>query len=1192
MADDSIVKTAVRTPLGSYEFLVMPFGLTNAPATFQRFMEQVLREHIAKFCMVYIDDIIIYSKTEEEHATHLRLIFEALRKHDVRIKLQKCHFYRTRIEFLGHIISRNGIEPAKEKLTAVAAWPTPTSVNEVQQFVGLANYYRRHVKSFADLAAPLTSLKEELPFGEQWNASCDEAFRLLKEYLVSSEVLALPDMSLPFSVRTDASLKAVGGSLHQTHNGEERVIAYESKKLTEVAQRWPTHERELFGYYHCFQAWRHYLQGSEVTLEGDHKPLLHIKTQPRLTDKQARWMSFLESFNIKLKYIPGKELIGPDGLSRRPDHFALIQDDHLDSVTWQGEMINLYPPDNADGFSLCVFPDCADLCVTSAPGTGEETGDAEEHHLEADDLIEQDEQIAEQYEGSSLVGDLAITSEWLEELKRACASDPIMICLLDKTATEWTRKHWLTEHGLLYYSRDEHFSEMKLYVPAENAKLLNAIILEFHDVAIQGHFGREKTVDRLKRYFYWPHMNQTVENYIASCDKCQRFKYRTKRALTRNVPYDVPEFPWEVIAMDEKTGLPRTSRGNDALWVFVDKLSRRGHAVPCPAKGTAEDVARMFMDAVFKQHGMPHRIISDRDGRFTAAFWQQLMKFIGTKLNIATTNRPQTDGQSERFIKTLRELISNYAEHHPQDWDLYIPSLEFAYNDSVHPATGFTPFEIDMGRSPVTPVRLLVHGLLARPVLYKGSSIGLDPSAYLKRIASTLQEAKSKIKATLEKQRSLMDRGHQGKTYEAGDFVYMQHPKTGTPGHLTMDARFVGPFEVLRKVGASAYELKLPYDMRHRHPVVHEAKLKPFRNRDTGSSSPSAPPALPLSLSDPLHDRDRPEVLLKNVTDMRVRRAVAPARDVAEVKLLGDWKPLFAVIRTHWREVNHFVQNQPDRVNANRPMFATVMRTFNGKKYTGYVIEHNVGRGIDRPYRIGYQDGDDEDISEEEFLTASSITADFVNAVKHLQFLGASIDYTYWSFPANLAELYSRLSRKYDLDCMEHASGKTSKAGLFCSRLNSVFNHNLTGLSLWCNPDFNQIAEFIKYFLRCYERDTAKTALTLVIPAWFTKNFWPLLRSFRLIDVIPDGTELFVSPDWLGDGRMISKGPTRWPTLVLYLGAEFGLHKVWRQLERMRFDETTRKRVTLVTKRNYCLSGTASEDELVVADLIGKLRSF
>ena len=651
-------------------------------------------------------------------------------------------FYRSEIEFLGHVISRKGIEPAKDKLEAVAAWPVPKSVNEVQQFVGLANYYRRHVKFFADTAAPLTSLKDDplIPFETQWTAECGDAFEKLKKYLISSEVLALPDMSLPFSVRTDASLKAVGGSLHQVQNGEERVIAYESKKLAEVAQRWPTHERELFGYYHCFSTWRHYLQGSDVTLEGDHKPLLHIKTQPRLTDKQARWVTFLEGFNIKLKYIPGKELTGPDGFSRRPDHFdngAIA----IDEATWTSMLSDL---NLIEGDLESAEP--RKLQVTAADFAG----------------------TADRYQSTNLVGDLAITRDWIDAIKHSLKNSERIQQLLAGTAGEAVSKHWRTEHGLLYYSPKEHFLEVKLYVPENEEKLLNSIIAEFHDTPFQGHFGREKTVERLSRFFYWPGMAESVTNYIASCDKCQRFKFRTHRAETSNVPYDVPDFPWEVMAMDEKTGLPLTSRGNNAIWVFVDKLSKRGHAVPCAAKGTAEDVARMFMDAVFKHHGMPHRIISDRDSRFTATFWQHLMKLIGTKLNIATTNRAQTDGQSERFIKTLRELVSSYAEQHPQDWDLYIPSLEFAYNDSVHPATGFTPFEMDMGRSPMTPVKLLVHGLLARPALYREDDVGLDPALYLKRIANTLQEAKKKLGVVLEKQRLRMDHGSKGREYKTG----------------------------------------------------------------------------------------------------------------------------------------------------------------------------------------------------------------------------------------------------------------------------------------------------------------------------------------------------------------------------------------------------------------------------------------
>ena len=224
MAKDSVKKTSIRTPLGSYEFLVMPFGLTNAPATFQRFMDEALRDYTMKFCMVYIDDIIIYSKTAKEHAEHIHLVLEALTQRQTKIKLSKCNFFKTSVPFLGHIISRKGIEPQKEKIKAVMDWPEPKSVNEVQQFMGLVNYYRRHVHNLAKAAALLTSMSEAKgDFKSQWTPEHVKAFKTVKEQMVSSEVLALPDMSLPFTVKTDASQFAVGGSLHQTQNGEDRV---------------------------------------------------------------------------------------------------------------------------------------------------------------------------------------------------------------------------------------------------------------------------------------------------------------------------------------------------------------------------------------------------------------------------------------------------------------------------------------------------------------------------------------------------------------------------------------------------------------------------------------------------------------------------------------------------------------------------------------------------------------------------------------------------------------------------------------------------------------------------------------------------------------------------------------------------------------------------------------------------------
>ena len=329
MHPDDVHKTAIRTPLGSYEFIVMPMGLTNAPATFQRMMEAVLRPFRTKFCMVYLDDIIIYSKTAEEHMEHILLVLEALRSHNLKIKLKKCDFFKTRIKFLGHIIeshedSDTTIGPDPEKVTAISQWSQPVNNTQLQSFVGAVNYYNKMIENYAKIAAPLTSIMAKKwnshTKNEYWTDKCTEAFEELKVALTKAPVLTLADLDKPFILQTDASLHAIGGVLMQLQpNNERTVVEFFSKKFSETEKRWPTHERELFGLVYALRKYKHYLQGTEVTYEGDHKPLTWIKTQRHLSMKQARWLETLESFDWTFKYVPGKDLVVPDAISRQPN---------------------------------------------------------------------------------------------------------------------------------------------------------------------------------------------------------------------------------------------------------------------------------------------------------------------------------------------------------------------------------------------------------------------------------------------------------------------------------------------------------------------------------------------------------------------------------------------------------------------------------------------------------------------------------------------------------------------------------------------------------------------------------------------------------------------------------------------------------------------------------------------------------
>jgi hypothetical protein len=953
IAEADVHKTSVRTPLGSYEFLVMPFGLTNAPATFQKFMESALRPFLMKFCMVYIDDIIIYSKTAEEHMEHIRLVLEALDKEKIKIKLSKCNFFRTSLDFLGHVISRNGIKPQPKKIEAIQKWPQPTSVNEVQQFMGMVNYYRRHINNLANMSAPLTDITEDKgPFAPQWTSECTKGFQAIKDYMSVDMLLAIPNMALPFTVQTDASRVAIGGSLHQTIDGEDRPVAFESKKLQETQRNWPTHERELYAIYYCVKTWRHYLQGSPISLTSDHKPLLEIRKQKQLSDKQARWVSYLESFDYNITYKAGELLIGPDALSRRPDHFKLVLD------------------------------------YLGATVTISELAEAVE--------------TADRYDGHNIVGDLAITGNWIQTLTDSYKTDQLFL----KTEKELAEKSkprspFYISNGLLFFKDRDKPSPARLYVP-DNSTLRNSIISEVHDLPIAGHFSRDKTLQRLQRYFYWPNMEDTVTHFIKSCDKCSKHKYPTHKAATAADTYAVPDYPWDVMCMDEKTGLPETQRGNSAFWVFVDRLSRRAHAIPVAAHLDTFNVAKIWFTHIFPHHGFPHTIISDRDARFTSAFWENMWKLSGTKLNIASTGNAQADGGSERWIKTCVEILSNFAEENPTDWDLYLPSAEFAYNDSIHPETGFTPFEIDMGRSPNTPISILMQGFLHRPMLFRDDLVALDPSEYLARIAKTLQKTRELTRKGLERRKENMQRNTTAHEYKLGDFVYLKHPNYGTPSHTSLEPNFVGPFRIIELTAPGTYRLLLPESMRFRHPVVNERKIKPFHDRQDQSSVPS----LEYTETDDrgnIAQRDKPvpsnqlptpttqapaAAQVDDFQQARVNTTKEPGKHIAELlDTYGRWIPVSELVANRrWQQVNSFMQQNPVLPSCHDPaLWTRVAKRFrHGRKFKVFqgIVTEVDDNDTNLPYRVCYADGDGEDISADEFDRIKTVAIAVLNAIR------------------------------------------------------------------------------------------------------------------------------------------------------------------------------------------------------------------
>ncbi|GJZ74371.1 putative nucleotidyltransferase, ribonuclease H [Tanacetum coccineum] len=310
--DEDIPKTAFRTRYGHYEFQVMPFGLTNAPAVFMDLMNRVCRPYLDKFVIVFIDDILIYSKTKEEHDAHLRLILELLKKEELYAKFSKCDFWLSKVQFLGHVIDSEGIHVDPAKIESIKDWESPKTPTEIRQFLGLAGYYRRFIEGFSKISKPMTKLTQKsVKFN--WGEKEETAFQTLKQKLCSAPILALPEGSENFVVYCDASHKGLGAVLMQ----KEKVIAYASRQLKIHEKNYTTHDLELGAVVFALKMWRHYLYGTKCVVYTDHKSLQHILDQKELNMRQRRWLELLSDYDCELRYHPGKANVVADALSRK-----------------------------------------------------------------------------------------------------------------------------------------------------------------------------------------------------------------------------------------------------------------------------------------------------------------------------------------------------------------------------------------------------------------------------------------------------------------------------------------------------------------------------------------------------------------------------------------------------------------------------------------------------------------------------------------------------------------------------------------------------------------------------------------------------------------------------------------------------------------------------------------------------------
>lgn len=797
MSPDDVHKTAFRTHSGHYEYLVMPFGLTNAPCTFQGLMNHVFEPILRKFLLVFFDDILIYSKTWEEHLLHLETVFSILQHQQLYLKQSKCTFGATKIEYLGHFISNEGVSTDPAKIKAVALWPTPANQKQLRSFLGLANYYRRFIQGYSIIARPLTLLLRKDSF--TWLSEAAVSFDTLKEALISAPVLALPDFSKTFVVETDASQTGIGAVLMQ----ENHPICYISRALGPRHHGLSVYEKELLAVVHAVQTWNAYLAHNRFIIRTDQRSLKYLLEQKITTPFQHMWLSKLMGYTFEIQYKQGKENVAADALSRVSGsqllHLTLSQANHT------------------------FFEDLKKLWDTD-PNL------------------------------KKIISDLQV--------------NPSLHAAYSFVNGELRRR------GKLVIGND---TEIKLH-----------IFKWLHDSAVGGHSGRDATLQRIKSLFYWPKMSLEVQNYVRNCSVCQRNKYDLAAKPGLLQPLPVPAGVWESIGLDFIEGLPPSS-GKHCILVVIDRLSKNAHFLALSHPYTALDVAKTYMDQVFRLHGMPKDITSDRDPTFLSEVWREMFRVHGVNLNFSTAYHPQSDGQTEVTNKTLETYLRCMASDTPHTWSSWLPLAEWWYNTTYHSAIRSTPYEIVYGQP--APLHM--------PYLPGESSSPVVDRTLQKR-EEVIDMMKFHLLRAQNRMKQYADSRRSDRVFQIGDHVYLklqpyrQHSLKGRHIPHKLSPRFYGPFLVQDRVGSLAYKLDLPPGAAI-HNVFHVSQLKLCPNPSYVST------ALPQYLSD-VGKTKEPEMILEKKMVNRQNKAVT--------KVLVQWKGLPAQQAT-WEFYQDFIAKFP-----------------------------------------------------------------------------------------------------------------------------------------------------------------------------------------------------------------------------------------------------------------------------------------
>lgn len=883
-------KTAFRTHRGLHQFRRMPFGLRNGPSIFQRVMQNVLAPFLWVFALVYIDDIVIYSKTFEDHLIHLEKVLKSFVNYGITLSPGKTHVGYRSVLLLGQKVSRLGMSTHKEKVEAIVSLESPRNVSELQTFLGMMVYFASYIPFYAWIVAPLFDLlKKKVVW--RWSEVEQEAFELCKKVLTSAPVRAYAVPGRGYRLYTDACDTGLAGILQQVQsikigdlrntrlyeqlkaahaNGKgipstvapvstleeplpkldwaesldettiwvERVIAYWSRILKPAERNYSPTEREALALKESLVKFQAYLEGERILAITDHAALTWSRTYQNVNRRLLAWGTVFAAYpNLEIVHRAGRVHSNVDPISRLRRRIPR-QDGptHDDQVS-----LELSQPDRAmelaygnivedlEGRVLRLMKKTVESRKKANTDSNVKTIALDPSPL--DPPVDDDNSLVEAYYTTTPTNTIvAMEESEIDTFVKGYSLDSHYCKVLESLRKEvdWSKPTY--PHYFLGDDGLIYFSDAddhaRLCVPMDCRA---KVLSEMHDLPSEGgHAGRFRTYNRVASLYYWPRMGQDIKAFVRSCDVCQKVKPRRHSPAGLLQPIPIPSAPFEVVSMDFVTDLPECE-GYTAILVIVCKLTKYSLFIPTTNEATEKDTALLFFKHVYSDFGIPRQVITDRDPRWAQSFWKELTIAIGTKRALTTAHHPQADGQTEVVNQAMEIGLRAFVNRDRSDWVKYLPAFKRSYNTGVHASTKVSPAYALYGYHPNGPESLLAGNQHSIPRQQAERPDALEMAAEWEAMRSAAKDA---LKLAQSYQMTQYNKSRRIVEFDEGDKVLI-NPHTL---HLERDLqgkgrkltpRFFGPFEIIQKISPITYRLRLPSSYQI-HPVLSIAHLEPY----------------------------------------------------------------------------------------------------------------------------------------------------------------------------------------------------------------------------------------------------------------------------------------------------------------------------------------------------------------------------